>query len=59
MLWENAAAVEALANPNIRVRYREDGAQIIAGTPEEFANTLKSELDRMGKLVKTLGIELE
>jgi tripartite-type tricarboxylate transporter receptor subunit TctC len=55
----NAAAVKALSNPAIRARYREDGAQIIAGTPEEFAGTLKFELERMSKLVKTLGIELE
>jgi tripartite-type tricarboxylate transporter receptor subunit TctC len=55
----NAAAVKALSNPAIVARYREDGAQIIAGTPEEFAATLKSELERMTKLVKTLGIELE
>jgi tripartite-type tricarboxylate transporter receptor subunit TctC len=55
----NAAAVKALSNPAIRARYREDGAQIIAGTPEEFAVTLKSELERMTRLVKTLGVELE
>jgi tripartite-type tricarboxylate transporter receptor subunit TctC len=55
----NAAAAKALANPGIVARYREDGAQIIASTPEAFAGTLKSELERMTKLVKTLGIELE
>jgi tripartite-type tricarboxylate transporter receptor subunit TctC len=55
----NAAAAKALANPTILARYREDGAQIIAGTPEEFAATLKRELERMTKLVRTLGIELE
>ncbi len=55
----NAAAVKALSNPAIVARYREDGAQIIAGTPEEFSATLKFELERITRLVKTLGIVLE
>jgi tripartite-type tricarboxylate transporter receptor subunit TctC len=55
----NATAVKAVTSPAIVARYREDGAQVIASTPEEFAVTLKSELERMTRLVKTLGIELE
>ena len=59
MLLPYAAAVKALNEPDIRARYRDDGTQIIASSPEEFAATSRSEIDRIGRLVRTLGIEAE
>ncbi len=46
-----------LADPDIQKRHADVGAQIIAGTPEQFHAYLKSEVAKFGKLVKAAGIK--
>jgi len=51
--------VHALAQPEVRGRLAGEGAEVIGSTPEEFAAHIKSELARMGRLVRGAGIRLE
>jgi tripartite-type tricarboxylate transporter receptor subunit TctC len=46
-----------LADPDIQKRHADVGAQIIGGTPEQFHEYLKAEVDKFGKLVKSAGIK--
>jgi len=36
-----------------------NGADSISNSPEQFAAMLRAELDRYGKVVKTLGLRLD
>ncbi|MGZ8211620.1 MAG: Bug family tripartite tricarboxylate transporter substrate binding protein [Burkholderiales bacterium] len=49
--------VDILKLPDIQQRHAEVGAEIIAGTPEQFHAYLKSEVAKFGKLVKAAGIK--
>ena len=53
----NREFVEILRMPDIQQRHAEVGAEIIAGTPEQFHAYLKAELAKFGKLVKASGIK--
>ena len=48
---------EILRMPDIRKRHDDVGAEIIAGSPEQFHAYLKSELAKFEKLVKAAGIK--
>jgi tripartite-type tricarboxylate transporter receptor subunit TctC len=48
---------EILKLPDVQQRSAEQGADIIASTPDEFHKYLKSEVAKFGKLVKTAGIK--
>ena len=52
----NKEFVEILKMPDIQQRHAEVGAEIIAGTPEQFHAYLNAELAKFGKLVKASGI---
>jgi len=51
--------VHALAQPEVRERLAGEGAEVIGSTPEEFAAHIKSELARMGKLIRGAGLRME
>jgi len=53
------AIVRALAQPEVRERLAAEGAEVIGGTPEEFAATIEAELARMGKLIRDARIRME
>ena len=53
------AAVKVLAQPDVKERFRAAGAEPVGDTPEHYAQTIKTEYDRMAKLVKVQGIKLE
>jgi tripartite-type tricarboxylate transporter receptor subunit TctC len=46
-----------MADPDVQKRHNDVGAQIIAGTPEQFHAYLKSELQKFERLVKQAGIK--
>ncbi len=48
--------VEALKEPDVRDRLTQLGADVVAGTPEEFDALLRSETVRYQKLIKDAGI---
>ena len=55
----NAVMVKALKQPDVARRLALDGAEVIGSTPEEFGAHIKSELERVGKVVRAAGIQIE
>jgi tripartite-type tricarboxylate transporter receptor subunit TctC len=55
----HAAAVKALAMPEVRDRLKQSGAEPVGNTPAEHAAEIKTELEKMKNLVNKQGIKLE
>ena len=55
----NDAAVRALRSPEIRERMTQIGFDVVAGTPEEFGQFMKAEVERWTKVVQRGGIQPE
>ena len=55
----NAEINKALKQPDVLARFDESGIAAVGGTPEELANTLKSDIEKSGTLIKALGIVSE
>jgi len=53
------AAVKSLADPALRARFKEQGAEPIGNTPAEFKAQVTTELKKMQDLVQRQGIKLE
>lgn len=52
--------IAAAANlPNVKQTYNEQGAEVVAGTPEEFAKIIQADADKWGAIGKRLGIKLD
>ena len=48
---------KALQQPDVRERITFDGAEVIAGSPAEFGDYIKSELNRFGKIIRATGAQ--
>ncbi len=55
----NAEMVKALDRPEVKSSLLAEGAEPIGGTPEQFAAHIKSEKERLGKLIRDAKIRLE
>jgi tripartite-type tricarboxylate transporter receptor subunit TctC len=55
----NAELVKALEHPEVRTSLLAEGAEPIGGTPERFASHIRSEKERLGKLIREAKIRLE
>src|SRR3954452_14614667 len=55
----NAVIVKALRQPDVAKRLAAEGAEVVGSTPEEFGAHIKSELARVGKVVRAAGIRAE
>jgi tripartite-type tricarboxylate transporter receptor subunit TctC len=55
----NAEAVKVLARPDIKAALAAQGMDVISGTPEQFANHIKSEIARMTKIAASAGIKAD
>ena len=55
----NKEAVAALRTPEIVARLTNDGAEVIAGTPEEFGAYIRAETEKWAKVAKAAGIKPE
>jgi len=55
----NAAINEAAASPEMQKMYAADGADPVAGTPEQFAQVLNTTYDKAIGLIKGMGLKLE
>ena len=53
----NEATVRALRSPEVRERMNQIGFDVVAGTPEEFGQFMKAELDRWTRVVERGGIK--
>jgi tripartite-type tricarboxylate transporter receptor subunit TctC len=55
----NAVIVKALRQPDVARRLALEGAEVVGSTPEEFGEHIKSEIARVGKVVRAAGIQAE
>ena len=55
----NAELVKALEQPEVRTSLLAEGAEPIGGSPEQFAAHIRSEMERLGKLIREAKIRLE
>src|SRR6185436_9288111 len=55
----NAEINNAIHQPEVRERLAAEGAEVVGGTPEQFAVHIRSELARMKKLVREGGLRVE
>lgn len=51
--------LKALQQPDVKARLEGEGAEIFGTSPEQSAATVRSEIERMGKLIKQLGLQAE
>jgi tripartite-type tricarboxylate transporter receptor subunit TctC len=55
----NQALANRLNSPAIRERLAGEGAEVVAGSPEEFGAFYRAEIEKWGKVIKAAGIRLE
>jgi tripartite-type tricarboxylate transporter receptor subunit TctC len=55
----HAEAAKALALPDIRERIAALGYDAIAGSPAAYADNIRAEIDKWGKVIKTAGIKVD
>ncbi|WP_089400070.1 Bug family tripartite tricarboxylate transporter substrate binding protein [Noviherbaspirillum humi] len=55
----NAETNKALKTPEVREKIAAEGAEVLGGTPEEFAALIKSEIARWGVVVKESGAKID
>jgi len=52
-------AAQVILRAEVRERIFSGGAEVVAGTPEEFAATMRAEISKWGKLIREAGIRGE
>ena len=55
----NAAIVKVLAQPDVKNKINEQGAEVYSETPEQFAAFIQAESVKWGKVVKESGASLD
>ncbi len=55
----NQESVKFLTRPDIKEKFLVAGTEVAAGTPEDFEATVKSEVAKMGPVIKAAGITVE
>lgn len=55
----NQAIAKALQDPDIRKRFSKDGLEIVRGSPEDFSNYIKAEVEKWGRVVRESNIKID
>jgi tripartite-type tricarboxylate transporter receptor subunit TctC len=55
----NAAANAALRMDDVRAKLQGAGIEIQGGTPEDFGNVIRAEVEKWGRIVKAAGIHAD
>jgi tripartite-type tricarboxylate transporter receptor subunit TctC len=55
----NTAIVNALRAPEVKQRFDQLGYEAIGDTPEQFAATIKSDIEKFARVIKSAGIKAE
>ena len=55
----NQEIVRALNLPDVKEKFYNAGVEVVGSSPEKFAATVRSDIDKLGKLIKDTGIKSE
>ena len=55
----NQEIARFLSLPDVKERFLNTGVEVVASTPEQFEAEMKSEMARMGKVIRDAGIRAE
>ena len=55
----NEAMVRLLTRADIKERFFNAGVEVVGNTPEQFTAEIKSEMSRLGKVIKDAGIRAD
>ena len=55
----NQDIVKVINVPDVKKIFLTGGGEVGSGSPEEFAATIRSEMTRMGKVIRDAGIRIE
>jgi tripartite-type tricarboxylate transporter receptor subunit TctC len=55
----NAETIKALSTSDMKSAIAAQGSEVMSGSPEQFANYIKAEIARVGKIAKAAGIRAE
>jgi tripartite-type tricarboxylate transporter receptor subunit TctC len=55
----NRNTVETLQESAVRARISEQGAEVVANSPDEFRAFIRNEMDRLGAVIKSSNIQLD
>jgi len=55
----SAAFVRALQQPDLRRRLTDEGAVVVASTPEQFARRIEQDKERWGEVIRATGFRLD
>ncbi len=55
----NSALNKALADPDLKMRFTKEGADVLAGTPQQLGDRIAADLVKWAKVVKDAGIKME
>jgi tripartite-type tricarboxylate transporter receptor subunit TctC len=55
----NAAIVSGLKSAEVRMRFQDLGYEAIGDTPEQFTATIKTDIEKFGRVIKSAGIKAD
>jgi len=55
----NREIVQAINRAEIKEKFLNSGVETIGNSPEQFASEIKSDMSKMGKMIKDVGIRDE
>jgi tripartite-type tricarboxylate transporter receptor subunit TctC len=55
----NQETVRVLSRPDLKEKFRNAGIQVVGSTPAELSATMRSDMARLGKVIKASGIRAE
>jgi tripartite-type tricarboxylate transporter receptor subunit TctC len=55
----NQEIVQALNLPDVKGRLFDAGAEVVASSPEQLASAMKSEMERLSKVIQAANIKAE
>jgi tripartite-type tricarboxylate transporter receptor subunit TctC len=55
----NTETIKALGAPDVKSVVANQGSEVMSGSPEQFADHIKAEIARIGKIAKVAGIKAE
>ena len=55
----NQEILKFLAKPEIKDQFLKSGVEMVGSTPEQFAEAIRADIAKTGKLIKEIGLRVE